>query len=399
MNNQTFYNEIRTQINQFIHAFDDTIISRFEKDGTISKKIAVGYVYSPKSITLHHIVNKNDHIKFPLVAIWLTGISRDSNRVFNKHEGHFYNSLIDPSKSRHILQPVPVDIGLSMSIMTKYGKDMDQILSNFIPYNDPYIILSWQREELEGQEIRIPVVWNGNVQLSYPTEPSLKDAFRFEASTGFTLKGWIFKKDAADVGKIYKIHSEFSTHKEILTFDEMEREKDEADLYDIEKYDTFDQSAVPAIAHIAPKKLAISTFNRPLFSKKVRIFGSGFTGIDGVFLSGSSYTLSSYDFYSDYSSLSSENPPFDGYELSSWNVISDSMMDIYIEEPISDGYVDIILKNEAGYGTLIGNYQLSSMDGIDYYTEIGIDERLVDVDTPQMYVEVPDYFLSGFELF
>ena len=53
--------------------------------------------------------------------------------------------------------------------MTKFQTDMDQILSNFIPYNNPYIILSWKvPTDLSPsgfaipQEIRSEVLWSGS---------------------------------------------------------------------------------------------------------------------------------------------------------------------------------------------------------------------------------------------
>ena len=40
--------------------------------------------------------------------------------------------------------PVPVNLEVSMSILARYMQDVDQIVSNFVPYNNPYIILSWK---------------------------------------------------------------------------------------------------------------------------------------------------------------------------------------------------------------------------------------------------------------
>jgi hypothetical protein len=64
-----------------------------------------------------------------------------------------------------------------MSIITKFQSDMDQILSNFVPYTNPYIILSWRvPEEIVSngfafpQEIRSEVLWDGNITMGYPTD-------------------------------------------------------------------------------------------------------------------------------------------------------------------------------------------------------------------------------------
>ena len=92
--------------------------------------------------------------------------------------------------------PVPVNITVNMSILTEYQTDMDQILSNFVAYSNPYIIISWKIPEDFGvgytQEIRSEVLWNGSIPLDYPIEQTANSKPRINAETSFTIKGWIF---------------------------------------------------------------------------------------------------------------------------------------------------------------------------------------------------------------
>lgn len=86
---------------------------------------------------------------------------------------------------------------------------MDQILSNFIPFNNPYIILSWTIPKEFNlpytQEIRSEVSWNGSVNLAYPTDINGSQKAQIIADTGFTIKGWIFPDPQAPVKNIFKI--------------------------------------------------------------------------------------------------------------------------------------------------------------------------------------------------
>lgn len=72
---------------------------------------------------------------------------------------------------------------------------MDQILSNFIPYNNPYVILSWPLPDEFSttiKEIRSEVLWSGSVSLTYPDELQPNQPARVSADTSFTIKGWLF---------------------------------------------------------------------------------------------------------------------------------------------------------------------------------------------------------------
>jgi len=214
-----FYFEIKDMITQFVAAFDGVVIKRFNKDREIKDKLQVRYVYSPKQRVIHDIVNKSKHITLPVVAVNMTAVSRDPTRVFNKLDSSYYFRTLaqtptgDVGREDKVPQPVPVNINVSMSIMTKYQTDMDQILSNFIPYNNPYIVISWRVPDNFAnvpQEIRSEVLWNENVSLTYPTELTPDTPYRVSADTSFIIKGWLFRKETTPAKTIFNI--ETNTH-------------------------------------------------------------------------------------------------------------------------------------------------------------------------------------------
>lgn len=199
-----FHFEIKDLLIQFVSAFDDIVIGRYNRAREVQDRIRVKYVYAPKSRVLHDLVNKTQNITLPSIAVSISNISRDNNRVFNKIAGSWYSR--DPDipgamlGTEHMQQPVPVDIGITMSVITKYQTDMDQILTNFIPYNDPYIIISWKNPDKNlsiPQEIRSMVEWSGNINVQYPTELQSNQQYRITADTSFTIKGWLFKKESS----------------------------------------------------------------------------------------------------------------------------------------------------------------------------------------------------------
>ena len=215
MKNRAFHFEIKNLLTQFVAAFDDTVISRFDKNRNAKSNIDVRYVFAPKQRVMYDIVNKAQNITLPVVAINLDSVSRDESRVFNKLSPALIpaQEKEDPRTSSKFLMPVPVNLEVSMSILARYMQDVDQIVSNFVPYNNPYIILSWKVPSDFGteydQEIRSEVLWNGNLTYSAPTDTSYSEKFRITVDTSFTIKGWLFPEEKSNVGNIYKIDNNF----------------------------------------------------------------------------------------------------------------------------------------------------------------------------------------------
>jgi len=214
-----FYFEIKDVLIQFISAFDDVVISRYNRQREPQDNIGVRYVYAPKQRVVHDILNKARHITLPAIAVNINSIDLDRDRVFNKIAGSYhtrrdsFNGSDMNTVTDHLAQPVPVNIDVGMSILTKYQTDMDQILSNFIPYNNPYIIISWKTppEVLQTQqEIRTEVLWNGSMSMDYPVEVSSGEPFRVSADTSFTIKSWLFKHKDDPIGNIFTINSYFT---------------------------------------------------------------------------------------------------------------------------------------------------------------------------------------------
>jgi hypothetical protein len=229
---ETYHFEVKDLVTQFTAAFDDIIIKRYDKDRVAQNKVQVRYVYAPKQRVLYDLVNKAQNLTVPAVAINITSVSRDESRVFNKLAGFYISKGLSDNDAKNVSQfyrtPIPVNIGISMSIITKFQTDMDQIISNFVPYSNPYIILSWKvpiglvnPKNATLQEIRSEVLWDGNISLSYPIDLRPDDKYRIIGDTTFQIKGWLFPGSEPSVGNIYKIDSNFNVETNITTYDDL----------------------------------------------------------------------------------------------------------------------------------------------------------------------------------
>jgi hypothetical protein len=175
----------------FASAMDDIVVKRYNKYREAQDSIRCRFVYAPKQRVLADLLDKAQNLQLPVVALTNGGITRDPNRVFNKLQGSYIASS-DPTVAKKLLQPVPIDLTINMTILTRFQEDYDQIVTNFIPYFDPYIIISWRTPSMPDYEIRSQVLWSGNIAATYPYDINSTQVARVEGTTSFTFKGWLF---------------------------------------------------------------------------------------------------------------------------------------------------------------------------------------------------------------
>lgn len=384
MRKRAYHFEIKDLLTQFVAAFDDTVISRFDKNRNAKQNIDVRYVFAPKQRIMYDIVNKAQNLTLPVVAINLTSVSRDESRVFNKLAPSFIpGQLTDhPDKASKFLMPVPVDLSVSMSIMTRYMADADQIISNFVPYNNPYIILSWKVPADFGadyeQEIRSEVLWSGDLNYSAPTDVTYSDKFRVVIDTSFTIKGWLFPEQKDTQNIIYKIDNNF------INVDLANRIYDpEGKELDFVTYEQQGYGALSAYNEKVPKTYtetvtisAIPEFTNIFYATTgtfnaarglttiLSSYDNNFTLYGKRFDTSNSYYLSSNvdNFHTDYQEITSaKSPTISGYKLANnyYSTGNDNIVNLFFPASSlsNSGDFTIITANEAGWAT---SYQAQS---------------------------------------
>lgn len=195
-------------------AFNDVAIKRYDEARRDSgESVGVGFIYAPKQRVIEDILNQSRALTLPVISISVASISRDNERVFNKVDGHYVSTSAEADTLRKIPQPVPINLVINMSILSRYQADIEQIISNFVPYCDPYIVVSWKLPTTEDttyeREIRTIIEWSGALSMQYPIELSNSQLARVVCDTTFTIKGWLFKQIDSSTNKIYKITSNF----------------------------------------------------------------------------------------------------------------------------------------------------------------------------------------------
>ncbi len=332
-------------LTQFVAAFDDIVIGRFNRDRVEKDKINVRYVYAPKQRVLYDLVNENKTLTLPVVSVNVNNISRDTTRVFNKLDGFYYQGEVGEEKvSRHIKAPVPININLSVSVLTRYQTDMDQILSNFVPFCNPYVVISWKVPEKFNlsvdQEIRSEVLWNGDVSMNYPTELTSSQKARVTADTSFTIKGWLFKDTDNPSGNIFFVDTNFYNENKLEYYDNLES------LSGNDRVVSREVAGSPFITDIFYNGVLLqdNLTIAPNASGNIILNGIGFTHTETVLFSTNNETV-----YTNLTSISnfSRQPAVSGQSIP-FTILNDNTI-IFDSPSIPNGKIRFIPLNKAGY--------------------------------------------------
>jgi len=361
MKEYNYNKEIKILLTQVMDALGDLIIRRtHETTGALGDYIQVNLRYSPKTRMLHDIVNKNQHITLPIIAVSLGPITYDSSRTFNKIEGFYLNELHD-SNIRHLYQPLPVNVVMNVSVIARFQNDIDQIITNLFANFHPYIIISYTHPEV-NQEVRCMVEWSGNINPTYPVDLGETQDYRIIADSSFTVRGWIYRNTNNHSGKIYTIPVTFQSVSAIEDYDYMKRLETQYNT------DSFTISARPFVSTATPY-----LYFHDLTGQRVDVFGDMFQYVSSVYLSGVNGVYPSSTEYASFSSISSLSalyPPFTAFKIDSFDIANEHSLSFTLPSATTGGSVDIILESEAGYGKLtvdstrLGDYQYPWNTGI-----------------------------------
>lgn len=172
------------------NVFNNIVISRMDRDSKVSKEIRVPLVYGARPRVLKELENPKKTIKPPILALVKEGLSRDSERMSELYS--YKRDVPDGYVALARMKAVPVSIEFTLSGISVYEDDLDQIVSNFAVFFKPDIFVSWHHPQYQAVEIRSQLVWDGKVNSQYPVEVGVDDHEFYQFETSFTFKTWLF---------------------------------------------------------------------------------------------------------------------------------------------------------------------------------------------------------------
>ena len=364
MKNYTYNFEIKDLLTQFVAAFDDTVVKRYDKSGNAKQEVEVRYVFAPKQRVMYDIVNKAQNLTLPVVAVDVTSISYDDNRVFNKINNlHSYLNEIDNMYAR---MPVPINIEMNMSIICRYMQDMEQIITNFAPYTNPYIVIAWKEPSTrtETVEIRTEVLWSKNITMNTPTETTYSDKFRVVADTSFTIKGWLFREKTSNSVPIYFIDQNFIISRENLNLTEALTAQNYEEFYNslsaVADIQTHTLSGIPTITNIfyngSGGYIPVNDDTAITLNKEVSALnlynyitiGSNYDRTTAVLLSTNNTSLVNLPLTTINAEYTGEVTGFI-LPIENYQILSKDTLSLTFPYLSGSGEVDIIINNPAGW--------------------------------------------------
>lgn len=367
MNNTAYHFELHDILTNFVAAFDDTRIKRFDKNRNAKEIIEVRYVLGPKQRVMYDIVNGDHNLTLPVVACDVASLKLDTNRMQNKHA----NTYIPAANSNNgrvinkIPTPTPILLTINMSILARFKADIDQIISNFVAYTNPYIVLSWPVPSGYGgasvQEIRSHVNWSGDINFETPLDIAYAEKFRIIGNTSFTVEAFLFRDVQDPESIIYKVSNAFtianSLDSRISTID------DYSSLSAINTTETVVISAIPEITNVF---YSTTGAQFPVYDnltlKRVEpnnfiLFGKRFNYTNSFYLS-SNVT----NFYSNFEQINTaKSSVISAYKLPQqyFTVVSDNIVTLTIPPSTlqNTGNFTFVTANSAGWDS---SYSASS---------------------------------------
>lgn len=196
--------EIESILKQFTALIDKAVVLRYEKvenERRLVQTITPTYKFATKSRALLLSLNAAKNFTLPCVVIEVTGIKADKNRITNKQNiiSRFENQLLEGYS-----YPTPIEITLSVNIITKYKSDLFQIYGSLASRFQPECFISWMVPTNNGiktiEELRNKVEWDFN--LAIDSKESLKEdeEERFSGKMTFTVQGWLFHNHRSCIG-------------------------------------------------------------------------------------------------------------------------------------------------------------------------------------------------------
>jgi hypothetical protein len=195
---------------QFLDAFNDIQVKRYEADGTtVRKLITVPVKLSTKEKFYYWYNNRKDDEMLPTITAWLTTIDFATDRQVNSFFEMCSSFNEEDLTYQKFLHPVPYNFTFTMSIWSLHMTDIDQILEQILPFFAPYIFIRMKIDELNVEHDVKVVFQNATPEVSW--EMADEEYRIINYSLDFQAQAWLFKPVETTGGIIEKIYTNYIT--------------------------------------------------------------------------------------------------------------------------------------------------------------------------------------------
>ena len=169
----------------------------------MQKEIEIPCIFGDRNIILKSLQNERGAIKLPLYILTSKGISVDTKRQADLHLDIFYQQDQSFSKlpqDHPLYRPynlkkrrgLPITIQYNLTMITKYKEDLDQMCTNWMVHWRPDIYVKWWHPRNKVEPLQSEILWGQSIDIEANEDFDVTRRFKWQASTNFTFKSWIF---------------------------------------------------------------------------------------------------------------------------------------------------------------------------------------------------------------
>ena len=137
-----FFNVFRKTLIQFLDAFNDIKIARYNPEGTeIEKYVEVPIKLSIKEKVYYWLNSRKDDEMLPMITAWVSSIDWAADRAVNDKFEICKGASTDTMQYQKYLHPIPYNLTITMNIWTLHMVDIDQIMEQILPFFAPHIYI------------------------------------------------------------------------------------------------------------------------------------------------------------------------------------------------------------------------------------------------------------------
>ena len=213
-----FYHEIiRKTIVSFGTLFNNLEIQHKDKNGKVVSAVKVPISYGPQQKFLARVEQGRDYqdgvsttLTLPRMAFEVMGMNYDATRKVSTMQT-FKSVNKNTKKMVKAFMPVPYNINMQLSILSKLNEDAIQILEQILPYFQPAFNLTIDLVDIIGEKRDMPIQLEG-IQMEDNYEDDYLTRRSLVYTLNFTCKTYLFGPiNNSSEGLIKKVQTDYYT--------------------------------------------------------------------------------------------------------------------------------------------------------------------------------------------
>ena len=193
--NSSYHQIIRKTIISFGTLFNNIYIHHRDENAEDVSVIKVPIRYGPIQKFLARLEEKPDlrkrqAITLPRMSYEIGKLSYDSSRKTSKMQT--FNAVTTGGTPAKLYMPVPYNLPIELSIITKFNDDMFEIIEQILPYFTPELNVTIDLIKEIGEKRDIPIVLNDVSALQDDYEGNYQTRRNLICTLSFTAKIYLF---------------------------------------------------------------------------------------------------------------------------------------------------------------------------------------------------------------